>query len=66
MKFETNSQFIEFIKSERRNQHITQIELANKCGLNQQHISLIETGKVVPSLSVAIRILAALGYIFIC
>ena len=66
MKFETNSQFIEFIKSERRNQHITQSELARKCGLNQQHISLIETGKVVPSLVVAIRILAALGYIFIC
>tara|TARA_R110000782_G_scaffold205118_1_gene293439 strand:- start:307 stop:495 length:189 start_codon:yes stop_codon:yes gene_type:complete len=34
------------IKEERKLQGITQIELANKSGLNQQDISNLENGKI--------------------
>ena len=53
--------FINFIKAERYNQHLSQEKLGKLCGLKQQYIYQIESKKVVPSLETAIKIVAALG-----
>lgn len=45
----------------RRNQKLSQEELAKKCGVSQQHIHWIETGQKSPSLKVAAKLAAALG-----
>lgn len=49
------------ISTLRHNLGLNQKELALKCGVTQQHIHLIESGKKSPSLRVAAKIAAALG-----
>ena len=51
----------ESISELRRNQKLSQSELARKCHVTQQFIQQIETGKRTPSLRVAFRLATALG-----
>lgn len=45
----------------RRNQQLSQAELAKKCRVTQQFIQQIENGKRSPSIRVARRLATALG-----
>lgn len=49
------------IVARRRQLGLTQAQLAHKAGIPQQHLSLIETGKVQPTLGIWLRILEAAG-----
>ena len=49
------------IKTIRKNKNISQKTLAEKIGISQQHLSKIETGQIIPSLSTYIKILQILG-----
>ena len=63
MKKITNyDDFINFIKTERYNQHLSQKKLGELCGLKQQYIYQIESKKVVPNLETTMKIVAALGF----
>lgn len=44
----------------RRNQGLTQAELAEKCGVTQQAIQRVETGKVNPSFNLLLSLASAL------
>ena len=50
--------------------HLTQMELAEKCGISSVHLSHIETGKVIMSLDCMLKICVALettpNYILLC
>ncbi|MBI5242858.1 MAG: helix-turn-helix transcriptional regulator [Elusimicrobia bacterium] len=52
---------IKKIKDFRHKLKISQIQLAEKAGLSQQHISKIESGQTLPNLQTLFRILDALG-----
>lgn len=54
--------FINFIKTERYNQHLSQKKLGELCGLKQQYIYQIESKKVIPNLETTMKIVAALGF----
>lgn len=45
----------------RRRRNLTQVELAERAGISRGHLAAIETGKRMPSLSVAARICEVLG-----
>lgn len=49
------------IKSERLRRGISQEELAEKCDISRNSVSLIETGKINPTIIRVIDIAAALG-----
>lgn len=49
------------IKAERAKSRMTQQELANKVGVSRQTINYIETQRYVPSVIVALKIVAVFG-----
>jgi transcriptional regulator with XRE-family HTH domain len=49
------------IKDERKNEKVTQAELAQRIGVNKSYISRIENGDIEPSVGTFYRILNALG-----
>ena len=51
----------ESIRNLRTYQNITQVELSERTGFSQQHISDIECGKIIPTLATFERILNALN-----
>lgn len=51
----------QIIKDARRNEKVTQSELASRIGTTKSYISKIENGKMIPSVSTFYRIIAALG-----
>jgi transcriptional regulator with XRE-family HTH domain len=50
----------ERLRSLRENKGVTQVNLAERAGLRQSHISAIETGVMLPNLVTLLRIAAAL------
>jgi len=52
-------QFI--LKTVRKRENVTQVELAEKLGIHQQTISRYEAGKKIPQVDTAARIADALG-----
>lgn len=59
MRIETR--FGQRVRMYRKQRHLTQDQLANKCGLNQNYVSDIETGKRNVTLRVIDNIAKALG-----
>ena len=51
-----------WFKQTREDKGFTQEELAAKIGITRQHIGLIENGVVAPSVEVAKKIAAVLGF----
>jgi len=51
-----------WFKQAREDKGFTQEELAAKIGITRQHIGLIENGVVAPSVEVAKKIAAVLGF----
>lgn len=51
----------QIIKDARRNEKVTQSELASRIGTTKSYISKIENGRMIPSVSTFYRIIAALG-----
>ncbi len=49
------------IKRARRDQQLTQVQLAKRAGLTQGSLSKIERGEQVPSIAVLQRLVRALG-----
>ena len=49
------------MRIERARRNLTQAELAAKAGVTRRSINAIETGRMVPSVLLAIRIARALG-----
>ena len=45
----------------RNNQKLSQADLAQKCGVTQQYIQMVESGKRTPALKTALKLAAALG-----
>ena len=50
------------IKNLRKQKGLIGVEMANLCGISQQHYNYIENGKRRPSVQVAKRIADALGF----
>lgn len=51
----------ERIRCAREEQHLTQADLAAKCGCTNNHVSHLETGQSKPSLTMLLRLSNALG-----
>jgi len=51
----------ERIRGAREERHLTQAELAAKCGCTNNHVSHLETGQSKPSLTMLLRLSNALG-----
>lgn len=51
----------EHIRALRKNLRLTQRDLAERCGVTQQHINRIERGKTKPGADVIIKLADALG-----
>ncbi len=49
------------IRNRKKSMHMTQAQLAEAVGVSNNHLSSIETGKVLPSLSLTIKISHALN-----
>ena len=49
------------LRDERKRQHMTQAQLAEKVGTNKTYISRIEKGLIEPGFNLVVRLLAALG-----
>lgn len=49
------------LRDERKRQHITQAQLAEKVGTNKTYISRIENGLIEPGFNFVVRILGAMG-----
>lgn len=62
IQIKKTSDFIDFIKKARYDKHLSQSKLGQMCGLKQQYIYQIESGKVVPNLKTMLKIVEALGY----
>lgn len=50
-----------YIKEERTKKQLTQVELAEMVNVSRQTIISIETGRYTPSVTLAIKLAAALG-----
>ena len=57
----TRREIIRQVIKERKNQHLTQKELADRIGLKQSNISRLETGKSNPSIDFLQRVANGLG-----
>lgn len=53
---------MESIRTLRRVNNLTQKQLGEMCGLKQQYVNQIETGKVVPTIKTYEKIVNAMGY----
>ena len=62
MCYNTTMNTGELIKKLRREQKISQAELAKLCNISQQHVSKIENNKIEPRLDTFILILRKLNY----
>jgi len=49
------------IKEIRERQGMTQVELSQKSGISQEHISRIENGKFIPNVKTADKLAQAMG-----
>lgn len=56
--------FAELIKQARKEEGITQTELANRLGYNSRYISNIESGKQEISIAKVEEIISAMGFVF--
>lgn len=61
MKLAEKKDIGERIRSMRKGAGLTQDELAERCGMKQQYIQYLETGKRKPGIEVLEKIAAALG-----
>ena len=52
------------LQDARKEEHVTQAELARRIGANKSYISRIENGLIDPSISTVLRIIDALGLRF--
>ena len=52
------------LQEARKEEHVTQAELARRIGANKSYISRIENGLIDPSISTVLRIIDALGLKF--
>ncbi len=52
------------LQEARKEEHVTQAELARRIGANKSYISRIENGLIDPSVSTVLRIIDALGLRF--
>ena len=52
------------LQEARKEEHVTQAELARRIGANKSYISRIENGWIDPSISTVLRIIDALGLKF--
>lgn len=49
------------LRNERKKQHMTQAQLAEKVGTNKTYISRIEKGLIEPGFNLVVRMLGAMG-----
>lgn len=49
------------LRDERKKQHMTQAQLAEKVGTNKTYISRIEKGLIEPGFNLVVRMLSAMG-----
>ena len=58
----SHKRFGSFMKRWRETSHLSQSDLAKRSGLSRQMISMIENGKVVPSLDTMSKLQDVLGF----
>ncbi|MBE6175009.1 MAG: helix-turn-helix transcriptional regulator [Rikenellaceae bacterium] len=61
MKREINIKFGQSVAKIRNSQHLSQEELADKCGLHRTYIGIIERGEKSPTLETMNKIAIGLG-----
>lgn len=61
MKREINIKFGQSVAKIRNSQHLSQEELADKCGLHRTYIGIIERGEKSPTLETVNKIAIGLG-----
>ena len=59
-KIRNHKQFVDSLRNYRLDRGLSQKELAEETGLNQQSVARIETGQVSPTLVTIFKIVAAL------
>ncbi len=63
MQLSSTAAFATFVRSHRLRSNVTQDELAQAVGKSRRWVIDLEAGKVDPSLSAAVSVAAALGYV---